>query len=134
MTRYAVLDTDVASRAIKRRLSGPLAVKLTGSVWCVTFVTVGELWQWAESRSWGSRSRDELEAWLDDVVVLDSDDANARMWGQVSAAARQRGRPRPPNDTWIAACCLARDLPLATLNLKHFEDFRTFHGLTLIAA
>ena len=48
---YVVLDTDVASRAIKHRLSSPLAAKLTGATWCVAFVTVRELWQWAETRS-----------------------------------------------------------------------------------
>ena len=129
---YVVLDTDVASRAIKHRLSSPLAAKLTGATWCVTFVTVGELWQWAEARSWGRRSRDELEQWLARVVVFDSDDDNAREWGRISASARRRGRPRPSNDMWIAACCLARDLPLATFNLKHFEDFRDYEGLVLI--
>lgn len=129
---FVVLDTDVASRAIKHRLSSPLAAKLTGATWCLTFVTVGELWQWAETRSWGRRSRDELEQWLARVVVFDSDDDNAREWGHISASARRRGRPRPSNGTWIAACCLARDLPLATFNLKHFEDFRDYEGLVLI--
>ena len=52
--RYVVLDTDVASRAIKDQLSDPLATRLTGTAWCVTFVTVGELWQWATIRSWGT--------------------------------------------------------------------------------
>jgi predicted nucleic acid-binding protein len=33
---------------------------------------------------------------------------------------------------WIAACRLTYDLPLATLNLKDFEDFRTFHGLRIL--
>jgi toxin FitB len=47
---YVVLDTDVASRSIKRQLGGPLSAKLTGVAWCVTFVTVGELWQWASAR------------------------------------------------------------------------------------
>lgn len=130
--RYVVLDTDVASGVIKRRLSGPLAAKLTGKAWCVTFITFGELWQWAEQRSWGRRTRDELEQWLDRVIVLDSDEVNSRVWGRISANARRRGRPRPPNDTWIAACCIARNLPLATLNLKHFNDFRDCDGLTLI--
>jgi predicted nucleic acid-binding protein len=50
------------------------------------------------------------------------------IWGELSAAATQRGRPRPVNDTWIAACCLAYDLPLATLNLKDFTDFAEHHG------
>jgi predicted nucleic acid-binding protein len=38
---------------------------------------------------------------------------------------------------WIAACCLVHDLPLATLNLKDFEDFEDFaehHGLRLITS
>src|SRR6266700_6247634 len=120
---YVVLDTDVASRIIKRQLGGPLAGKLTGLTWCVTFVTVGELWQWAAMRSWGRSTREDLEQWLGRVVVLDSDDATSRAWVRISAQARRRGRPRPANDTWIAACCLPRGLPLATLNLKDFEDF-----------
>ena len=49
--RYVVLDTDVASRAIKDQLGDPMAARLTGAAWCVTFVTVGELWQWATIRS-----------------------------------------------------------------------------------
>jgi len=42
---YVVLDTDVASRAIKGQLGNPLAARLIGMTWCVTVVTVGELWQ-----------------------------------------------------------------------------------------
>lgn len=43
-----------------------------------------------------------------------------------------RGRPRPANDTWIAACGLAHDLPLVTMNRKDFEDFGRHDGLVLI--
>ena len=131
--QYVVLDTDVASRSIKRQLDGPLAAKLTGVAWCITFVTVGELWQWASARGWGGRTRDGLELWLDRVVVLHSDDAVSRAWGKISADARRRGRPRPVNDSWIAACCLARNLPLATENVKDYEDFVQHEGLRLIS-
>jgi toxin FitB len=48
-------------------------------------------------------------------------DEIARIWGEISAHATRRGRPRPQNDTWIAACCLAYDLPLASLNVKASE-------------
>jgi toxin FitB len=44
------------------------------------------------------------------------------------------GRSHPINDTWIAACCLAEGLPLATLNNKDFSDFTEHHGLTLTGA
>jgi hypothetical protein len=56
----------------------------------------------------------------------------ARTWGEISAYAARRGRPRPQNDTWIAACCLVYGLPLATLNAKDFEDFAEHEGLALV--
>lgn len=132
--RPVVLDTDVASRTLKKRLTGPLATKLIGATWYVTFVTAGELWHWAEMRHWGGRTRDELEDWLGNVAVLDSADAVSRTWGQIYADAKRRGRTSPVNDSWIAATCLAYELPLATLNVKDFADFAEHEGLMLITS
>lgn len=132
--RSIVLDTDVASRSLKRRLAGPLGTKLIGATWCVTFVTAGELWHWAEMRHWGRRTRHELEDWLDHVVILDSNETVSRAWGQIYADAKQRGRTAPVNDSWIAACCLAFELPLAALNTKDFADFAEHAGLTLVSS
>jgi len=42
------------------------------------------------------------------------------------------GQPRPINDSWIAACCIARDLPLATFNVKDYADFVEDEGLGLV--
>jgi predicted nucleic acid-binding protein len=127
-----VLDTDIASRLLRDRLTGPLVPRVVGRPWCVTFVTVGELWLWAFSRRWGSRSRRELEDWLRGVTILPYSREVAHTWGQITAAARLRGRPRPDNDTWIAACCLADGLPLATGNVKDHVDFAEHEGLHLI--
>jgi predicted nucleic acid-binding protein len=55
-------------------------------------------------------------------------------WGRLSAAAILRGRPRPINDMWIAACCLTHDLPLATFNVKDYLDFVDHHGLRLLTS
>lgn len=130
--RAVVLDTDVASRALKGRLSGPLSTKLIGATWCVTFVTVAELWQWAEIRHWGPRTREQLQDWLTHVVILDSDEDVSRQWGSICARARLRGRARPVNDSWIAATCLANDLPLATFNVKDFADYVEHDDLHLL--
>ena len=51
------------------------------------------------------------------------------MWGQLSARATQDGKPRPTNDSWIAACCLTYGLPLATFNTKDFAYHADNHGL-----
>lgn len=66
------------------------------------------------------------------MIVLPYSEDVARTGGRISADAIQRERPRPANDTWIAACALAYCLPLATLNTKDFKDFAEHGGLNLI--
>jgi hypothetical protein len=83
-------------------------------------------------RSWGPQRRAGLESWLGGVPHLGYDDEVSRMWGNLSAEAVRRGRPRPSNDKWNAACCLAEGLPLATLNVKDYIDFTHHHQLQLI--
>jgi hypothetical protein len=72
--------------------------------------------------------------WIKDFPVLHSTRDIVTAWGEISAYAMRRGRPRPQNDTSIAACCLVYDLPLATLNVKDFQDFVDHEGLRLISA
>jgi len=126
------LDTDVASRSFRERLPARLAARLVGRQPILTFVTVGELAQWTKRRHWSPRNLAMLDNWLADKPVISGSKAVATLWGGLSAAAVQRGRPRPVNDTWVAACCLAYQLPLATLNLKDFKDFTEHHGLRLL--
>jgi toxin FitB len=128
-----VLDTDVASRSFRGRLPAPLAARIAGRQPVLTFVTIGELTQWTRLRHWGPRNLESLESWLADKPVLPAARSIAVTWGELSATATQRGRPRPVNDTWVAACCLAYGLPLATLNIKDFADFAEHDGLTLVA-
>jgi predicted nucleic acid-binding protein len=55
-----------------------------------------------------------------------------QVWGTITADARRRGRPRPLNDTWIAACAIDSGLPLLTLNRRDFTDFVEHDGLMLL--
>jgi toxin FitB len=127
-----VLDTDVASLSLKNRLPDRLRTVLAGHTMCITFVTVGELTKWHVLRSWGPRRTADLARWRQHVGVLPYDEAVAALWGQLQARAQLRGRPRPHNDTWIAACCLVDNLPLATLNTKDFADFSEQDGLAIV--
>lgn len=129
-----VLDTDVASLRFKGELPPPMYRRLVGRQPLITFVTLAELTKWADLRHWGTSRRRRLTYWLSGVAVLPGTDEVAVLCGQISAAAIKRGRPRPVNDTWIAACCLAYELPLATFNVKDFQDFAEHEGLTLLGA
>lgn len=129
-----VLDTDAASHLFRGRLDDALSRHLVGSTLAVTFVTVGELTKWTLVRRWGPQRLGKLQTFLSDVVVLPYSPRVAISWGDLQAHAQLRGHPRPANDTWIAACCLVRDLPLITYNRKDYEDFADHEGLRLLRA
>jgi predicted nucleic acid-binding protein len=128
-----VLDTDVTSRVIKGTVPDSLAAKLVGKQLTITFVTIGELSRWTVLRELGERRRAKVEQWIT-RTSLGGDQEVARKWGQITAYAQLRGRPQPYDDSWVAACCLAYELPLATLNVKHFKDYAEHEGLTIITA
>ncbi len=125
-----VIDTDVASRLMRRTLPESVAARLVGVTPAVTFVTVGELVRGAVHAHWGARRSAELTRWLARVLVLPGDHAVARRWGEITGTALRAGRPLPANDAWIAACCLTYGTPLATLNTR---DFAHVDGLRLLA-
>lgn len=127
-----VVDTDVASAILKARLPAHLDRLTAGHRLAITFVTVGELTQWTHLHRWGPARRAGLGAFFRSVLILNATVDAAIIWGDIQAAARLRGRPRPVNDSWVAACCLARELPLATLNIKDYVDYAEHEGLELV--
>ena len=73
------------------------------------------------------------------LIVLDTDVVSRHRAGRLPAgAARQVAandrRPRPLNDTWIAACCIESRRALLTLNRRDFADFAEHDGLVLLGA
>lgn len=130
---FVVLDTDIASAVFRGRTSEQLKARLAGQILAVTFVTVAELTKWTLVRHWGSQRLADMQTFLAGVIVLPYSERVAVTWGELQARAQQRGRPRPANDAWIAACCLVRRLPLATLNHKDFADFVEHDSLIVIS-
>jgi predicted nucleic acid-binding protein len=134
MKRPVVMDTDISSLAIKGQLSLAWSAKLVWTRPYMTFVTEGELLRWTRLRNLGRQRRGDVFSWITNAVFVPGDKAAAKAYAELSASARRHGRVGPGNDTWIAACCVARRLPLATLNLKDFHYFAEHHGLELITA
>lgn len=83
---FVVLDTDAASQLQKERLPKDLIARhLTSNQLATTFVTEGELEEWAERRSWGPQRRDELHTWTRRLYVLPYDQRVACLWGGLAA-------------------------------------------------
>jgi toxin FitB len=129
-----VLDTDVVSLYRAGRLPPGVALQVVTNDISIAFATAAELWKGALAKRWGVTRRGGLDLWLAKRRVLPAGLAVAEVWGRITASAQQRGRPRPLNDAWIAACCIEAGLPLLTLNRRDFADFAEHHGLVLLAA
>ena len=131
MTRI-VLDTNVVSYHRAGRLRLGYARLVEANRHCITFATAGELWKGALDRRWGGVRRAALDLWLHQETILPASLKVAKIWGTISIGAQRRGRPRPLNDSWIAACCIESGLPLLTLNVRDFAEFRDHDGLLLL--
>lgn len=118
-----LLDTNVVSYLLKGDSRAAVyAPHLQGRRLAISFMTVAELFQWASLRRWGERRRQRLETHLEKYVVLPFDIALCRLWGEIRAECRAKGRPISPQDAWVAATALRYDLPLVTHNPTDFES------------
>ena len=114
-----MLDTDTCILARKRPAGFVPRLPLRDCG--ISIVVLGEL-EWGVSRS--SRveeNRAGLRDLLAAVQVIDLDAEVAREYGQLRAYLRSVGQPIGPNDLWIAAHALSRDVPLITHNLAEFQ-------------
>jgi len=130
--RDVVIDTDTAS-LLQRRQAPPWVLRqlVDARIW-LTFITVGELANWAVLRQWDEGRSGRLDAWTARRPVIPYDARIAGLWGELAGRAQLRGRPRLQSQTWIAACCLRYQVPLVALDPAGFCDFAEHHGLVLL--
>jgi predicted nucleic acid-binding protein len=133
-----ILDTDVASRLHKGLPVGGLINALDGKLLCITFITIAEALQGAHEAGWPPNRVRALLQFYQQFIQLPWVEEIPFHYGRLAGRWRREatlfGRDPnllPINDTWIAACCLAFGLPLATLNRKDFEPF-VANGLILL--
>ena len=114
-----MLDTDTCIH-IRRQPAG-LRARLPLRDCGISVVVLGELeWGVAHSRR-VEENRAALRDFAASVQVVELDAEVARRYGRLRAHLRSIGQSIGPNDLWIAAHALARDVPLITHNLSEFR-------------
>lgn len=127
----AVVDTDVVSYLFRRDTRANLyRPHLENKLLVVSFMTVAELYRWAEERNWGEVRRAGLEERLRSFVVFPFDRSLCIKWAQVMCCASRNGQPIGPSDAWVAATALLHQIPLVTNNGRHFAGV---DGLSIIS-
>lgn len=138
-----LLDTDVfsalyaTSREIALKQRPPVdswRAALTGSRPLIAFQTRAELLAGAYLANWGARRLNELHAQLDRTPTVDEDVDVIEAYARLLADSQKIGHPlgdarNHVGDRWIAACAIAKGLPLLTGNRRHFENAP---GLSLV--
>jgi tRNA(fMet)-specific endonuclease VapC len=129
-----LLDTDVFSYLLKRADTRAEAYRshVANKTIAISFVTVGELYSWAEKRQWSPERRADLDATLRSVVIVPFDLDLCRAYGRLALMKTDEGTDRrlASNDRWIAACAIRHSLTLISNNRKHFEGIP---DLTLVS-
>ncbi|MCW5200583.1 type II toxin-antitoxin system VapC family toxin [Desulfobulbus sp. F4] len=129
---YAViLDTCIVSYLMK---GGPIAEAYAPHInsqqlLAISFITVGELYCWAEKNNWGEKRRQLLEIKLRNFIVIPYQHEIAKCYARIVAERNSKGRPVRDNDLWIAACAAHHSVPLITHNA---EDFIGITGVNII--
>jgi hypothetical protein len=85
MDPVVMLDTDVASAEYKGKPL-PVLTKISSAFRpVISFVTYGEMINWAEMRSWAPHNRSRLDTWLGRMPSINSSDTIAVQWGELVA-------------------------------------------------
>lgn len=126
-----LLDTNIVSFLMKNDSRAQAYLKhIAGKVLHISFITVGELYFWAEDSGWSIRRRQDLDVRLRNYVIVPYDYEIAKHYAHVATHLKRSGRKRSLNDVWIAATALRHDIPLVTHNRKDFDNIT---GLTVIS-
>ena len=80
----------------------------------VSSVSVGELMYGAELSKKSDFNRENYFCFCKQMKVLYPDLEIAKSYRKIKASLKEKGKPIPENDIWIAATCHAADLTLIT--------------------
>ncbi|HEY9849077.1 MAG TPA: type II toxin-antitoxin system VapC family toxin [Leptolyngbyaceae cyanobacterium] len=88
-------------------------------------IVVGELYYGAYKSGRVAANVARVDEFIPRYTILVCDGVTALLYGQIKNLLRQKGRPIPENDIWIAAMPMQYQLPLVSRD----SDFQYVDGL-----
>jgi len=118
-----IVDTNIVSYIMRGSREAMIySPFMDGKILSVSFITVGELYFWAEKRDWGEKKRLRLEHVLTNYVIIPHHSEIAKCYAKIRAERERKGLPISCADTWIAACAVCYGIPLVTHNASDFHE------------
>jgi tRNA(fMet)-specific endonuclease VapC len=120
MTGRYLLDTNVVIALFAGEVAVTDRLSDAEEVFVPTIV-LGELYYGAHKSQRPQENLARIEECAARSVVLGCDSETARRYGRMKNRLRQKGRPIPENDIWIAAIARQHDLTLVARD-THFGE------------
>jgi tRNA(fMet)-specific endonuclease VapC len=116
-----LIDTNIYTSALKGDHETIIVLQRTREIG-ICSITIGELLSGFKAGNREKKNREELSEFLDmpRVNVYGVDENTAEFYSAVINNLRNKGKPIPTNDIWIAAVAFQYGFPLFTKD-KHFE-------------
>lgn len=121
------LDTNIVIRLFK---NDPIITKtlVTVSTFCLPIPVIAALLFTARNSSHQKENLKVCNEFIDACTVLNITRETANHYSVIRLELKQKGRPIPENDLWIASICREQNLPLFTGD-AHFDNI---NDLTVI--
>jgi tRNA(fMet)-specific endonuclease VapC len=124
-----MLDTDTFSYLVKG--SHPVqqaALKINPDQITISVVTQAEVWFGMQLHPPGAQKQARIRELFEGIEVLPLDSTVAASYATIRAKLHKTGALIGPNDLWIAAHALSKDMTLVTNNIR---EFKRVQGLKL---
>ncbi len=121
------LDTNQAIAVLNDTGDAGQWVQAFASVYLPVPV-VGELRFGALNSQRVTENLSRVEQLVARCKVLDATLVTAEVYARIRLQLKQKGKPIPENDVWIAAICMEHGMPLATAD----DHFTEVDGLTVV--
>jgi tRNA(fMet)-specific endonuclease VapC len=119
MTDAYLLDTNAAIALSKQNTA--LETFIRDKEVFLPVIAIAELMYGAENSDRREENLAKVEAFAQQRVVLNCDLNTARWYGRIFKQLKDKGKPIPRNDVWIAAIAMQHDLILVTKD-AHFNN------------
>jgi len=114
-----LLDTSIIIHAFR---DSNFAAKLNDfSEVYIPSIAIGELYYGAYRSSNSQKHLDQINQFIGNCIPLSVDITTGDFYGKIKTALKDKGKPIPENDIWIAAVSAQFDLPLFTTD-NHFKE------------
>ena len=117
-----MLDTDTFSYLVKEFLPvQQAALKIDPNRIKISVVTQAEVWFGMQMRAQGAHKQARIRELLEGFEVLPLDTEAAATYASIRAKLQKTGSLIGPNDLWIAAHALSKQMTLVTNNTREFK-------------